>query len=927
MEGRKEYFLKNINDLLSVLEVNLRKNGKDHFFDLHTGAEDPICGLLNRIFGYELVNKNHEKMNFPGIDLADSKRRVAVQVTSDGDCNKVKDTLKVFDRPAIRQAFDRIIVVIMGRKPNYRTTFDSRGLELDIYAFDDLVPKIAALDTSKVEQIARQLDKAFVFRGGKPIPELRVEPIDEETLWDELPMIQEHYLLRFRSVFVSGNHRSLSLKDLYIPNPFALGTTSEQQDELMDLVEQFVCSRWNRWDVPKQEYVPHRVLLIEGQQCTGKSTLVANILNCAYFQWHMSPDQVHLLSFAERDLRSIELNVRNIASYLGLSSDKKLKDSLLIIDALDESDWSSQKASVQLECLMDSLMHYGCKLIITTRKNYINVENFQGILNITLLPFSLEHAEHWLDVYSTSDPSVDVVRMKENLRAVPDEVRRVVFLPHILQICITHNISLGSVVNLNQLYQLLFRGSDGLFLRDQYFPNPNAQHRHIQQIMGTMVQISIKCMQQGNRISTQELDAYIADSCTQMERVKTEYLLERCDGDCYAFTHKTIASYLIAQELYEAFSIPVDRLSDSQLLERIRPVVTADGVLSEDVLHSLAQMSQKSQPLPGDRAHHLLHQLLTDQLDSDVLKISGPYHQAAALYELWFDALNRLVFALKAAWRNEFGDYRFFETLSPAALERFTMFCNPSRSVNRSWDYLQHSMLDNWTLNELDLTRISMPSKQIRAMVMQGVKFRGCILPGSYLIDSDLSAACFDEAFCAATQFSNSLLCSASFRNAQLRGALFIDCDMSHVDLRGANLSKTKFYNCVLNGVKIDAQQLHDHLDLFNLETILQNNIKLYMDDCELPPNLVADEYRRQRPATHYIHYSKEVFSGGNIKKAELVRRTIANYPGSITTAQIMEACPRVSRTTIHSIIRNLLQSKEITKIGGGRHTAYIWNK
>ena len=924
MEGRKEYFLKNISELLSVLESSLRINGKNHYFDLHTGAEDPICGLLNHIFGYELVNMNHQTMNFPGIDLADRERRIAVQVTSDGSRQKIVKTLDAFNAPSMRCAFDHVIIVIMGRKPAYRQPFDSNDLKLEIFSTDELVRLIASLEDGRVEKIASYLQSAFIFRSDGSIPAVQTDADVLEKLWDEMPMLQEHYLRRFQGVLVRKNERSLTLQDLYIPNPFVLAMQAEPKLELMDLIEQFVR---NRWDLPRQAFGEPRTLIIEGQQCTGKSTLVACILDRAYFRWGMSPKNIHLLSFAERELRNMDLNIRNICGYLGLDSDKRLKDGLLIIDALDESDWSSQKVSMQLECLMDSLMRYGCRLIVTTRKNYLSNEGFEDALIITLLPFALEHAQRWLELYGTVDPEMDLVRLKADLRAVPEEVRRVILLPHILQICVTHGIALGSVINLNQLYQLLFRGNDGLFLRDQFFPDPNARHRRIQQMMDAAVAIAVKCMQQDNRISARELDAYIQASCPQMERLKTEYLLERREDDCYAFAHRTIPSYLIAQALYDAFSTPESRLSDHELLTRISPMVTADGVLSEDVIRSLEQMSRRDEPIAGDRALKLLHQLLTDQLEHDVLCTSGHYHHAVARYALWFSALCRLVFALKAAWREENEDYRFLETLSPEALQRFVRFCDPGTSVQRSWDFLRHCMLHNFTWNEIDLSGISMPFKRIYAMVMHRAKFRGSILRGSYVIDSDLSAACFDGAYCTAAQFSNDVLCSASFRDSRLRGVMFRNCDLSYADLRGADLSKVRFHNCILNGLKIDARQLHEYFDLFDLDTIREKNIRLYIDECELPDELVADEYRRQRPTHYFIHHNKEVFSGGNIKKAEMVRRVIASHQGRITTAEIQEACPRVSRTTIHCVLRNLMQSNEITKVSGGRYTAYIWNK
>ena len=69
--------------------------------------------------------------------------------------------------------------------------------------------------------------------------------------------------------------------------------------------------------------------------------------------------------------------------------------------------------------------------------------------------------------------------------------------------------------------------------------------------------------------------------------------------------------------------------------------------------------------------------------------------------------------------------------------------------------------------------------------------------------------------------------------------------------MRGASFHKCKFENCVLAGMKIEAEQLKV-LSAFELEFIRRNHIAVYLEDCLLPDDLLADEFQRQRQ----IHYS-----------------------------------------------------------------------
>lgn len=40
-----------------------------------------------------------------------------------------------------------------------------------------------------------------------------------------------------------------------------------------------------------------------------------------------------------------------------------------------------------------------------------------------------------------------------------------------------------------------------------------------------------------------------------------------------------------------------------------------------------------------------------------------------------------------------------------------------------------------------------------------------------------------------------------------------------------------------------------------------------------------------------------------------------------------MEKCPDISRVTVERALTDMVKKGEILKIGGGRYTAYIWNR
>lgn len=93
--------------------------------DIH--AESFFCELLNLIFEYKLENLNHFQKNYDSIDLGDKKNRISVQITAQNTRAKVQETLDRFIKNGHENEYDRVIILIIGTKPNFRTPFNTGG--------------------------------------------------------------------------------------------------------------------------------------------------------------------------------------------------------------------------------------------------------------------------------------------------------------------------------------------------------------------------------------------------------------------------------------------------------------------------------------------------------------------------------------------------------------------------------------------------------------------------------------------------------------------------------------------------------------------------------------------------------------------------------------------------------------------------------
>ena len=77
-----------------------------------------------------------------------------------------------------------------------------------------------------------------------------------------------------------------------------------------------------------------------------------------------------------------------------------------------------------------------------------------------------------------------------------------------------------------------------------------------------------------------------------------------------------------------------------------------------------------------------------------------------------------------------------------------------------------------------------------------------------------------------------------------------------------------------------------------------------------------------------YRDFSSRVIllTTGGMSKPDRVREIIRTTLGPITKTEILKKCPDISQVTVQRALAELLETGQITKIGGGRYTKYTWN-
>lgn len=161
-----------IIELMSIFALQVQNAAAMGKTDINRVSEVVLVPLFVEIFGYKnLKNLNDTaQANYPGIDLGDETARVAIQVTSSSDNEKIKDTLLKFIKYELYKKYDRLIIYILTNK---QKTYSGSGHEEiiqgkftfnkdeNIKDYRDLLAVVKGFQVNKARKIENILEINF----------------------------------------------------------------------------------------------------------------------------------------------------------------------------------------------------------------------------------------------------------------------------------------------------------------------------------------------------------------------------------------------------------------------------------------------------------------------------------------------------------------------------------------------------------------------------------------------------------------------------------------------------------------------------------------------------------------------------------------------------------------------------------------------
>ena len=161
--------------------------------DLNKVSETILIPLFSEIYGYNnLKNLNDtEKANYPGIDLGDEIARVAFQITSTSNSEKIKKTLRQFVEYELYKRYDKLIIYILGEK---QQSYSGSGYEeiikgkftfnqdKDIWDYRDILKEVSSFQIDKARRVENILEANFGSSDGANFGNFYLTPTEIVSL-------------------------------------------------------------------------------------------------------------------------------------------------------------------------------------------------------------------------------------------------------------------------------------------------------------------------------------------------------------------------------------------------------------------------------------------------------------------------------------------------------------------------------------------------------------------------------------------------------------------------------------------------------------------------------------------------------------------------------------------------------------------------
>ena len=311
--------LDRISQLMSLFLTQVKADTAMGKTDINKVAETVLIPLFTEVYSYtDLKNLNYDASNYPGIDLGDETARVAFQITSTPDSEKIKKTLRKFTIYKLYKKYDKLIIYILTEK---QKSYSGSGYEEiiqgkfafdkdnDIWDYRDILREVANFQIDKTCKIESILEANF--GEGRALTE-----------WEVVDNV-ERILNEYTQLFVGREEESQKLDKFLSENSSGVMLVTAGAG----FGKTALLANWvNAWR-DKDCFIAYHFFT---QRYRSVKSAYRNLLRQLYIYYKPAYEQI-----SNDDEEHLKIRFYNLLREYGTGEGKPL---IIVIDGLDEAE-------------------------------------------------------------------------------------------------------------------------------------------------------------------------------------------------------------------------------------------------------------------------------------------------------------------------------------------------------------------------------------------------------------------------------------------------------------------------------------------------------------------------------------------------------------------------------------------------------------